>query len=69
MTPEDYQRWTQESTSGMSLAQNGEPQNGISSLHLPSDADIDRMVTFMDRVWHRLVDAVERAQKQVLNKS
>jgi hypothetical protein len=51
------------------LAQNGEPQNGISSLHLPSDADIDRMITFMDRVWHRLVDAVERAQKQVLNKS
>ncbi len=51
------------------LTQNGEPQNGISSLHLPSDADIDRMVTFMDRVWHRLVDAVERVQKQVLNKS
>ena len=24
MTPEDYQKWTQESTSGMSLAQNGE---------------------------------------------
>src|SRR6195952_1825501 len=24
MTPEDYQRWTEESTSGMSLAQNGE---------------------------------------------
>ncbi len=24
MTPEDYQKWTEESTSGMSLAQNGE---------------------------------------------
>ena len=51
------------------MAQNGEPQNGVSSLHLPSDADIDRMVTFMDHVWHRFVDAVERAQKQVLNRS
>ena len=43
--------------------------NAELSLHLLSDADIDRMVTFMDRVWHRFVDAVERAQKQVLNKS
>jgi hypothetical protein len=51
------------------LAQNDEPQNGVSSLHLPSDADIDRMAAFMDRVWHRFVDAVERAQQQVLNKS
>jgi hypothetical protein len=51
------------------LVQNDESQNGAPGLHLPSDADIDRMVTFMDRVWHRFVAAVERAQKQVLNKS
>src|SRR3984885_3611361 len=51
------------------LAQNDEPPNAELGLHLPSDADIDRMVSFMDRVWHRFVDAVERAQKQVLNKS
>jgi hypothetical protein len=44
-------------------------QNGDLSVHLPSDADIDRMVAFVGHVWHRLVDAVERAQKQVLNKS
>ncbi len=44
-------------------------QNDETGVHLPSDADIDRMVTFMDHVWHRFVDAVERAQKQVLNKS
>jgi len=36
---------------------------------LPSDADIDRMVALAGRVWHRFVDAVQRAQKQVLNKS
>jgi hypothetical protein len=51
------------------LAQNDQPPNAELGLHLPSDADIDRMVSFMDRVWHRFVDAVERAQKQVLNKS
>ena len=43
-------------------------QNGV-TLQLPSDADIDRMVAYAGRLWHRFVDAVERAQKQVLNKS
>ena len=52
-----------------STAQNEQPQNGQPSLQLPSDADIDRMVAFVDRVWHRLVDAIHRAQKQILNKS
>jgi hypothetical protein len=51
------------------LAQNGAPQNGESSLHLPSDADIDRMVAFVGHAWRRFVEAVERAQKQVLNRS
>lgn len=45
-------------------AQNGEP-----TMHLPSDADIDRMMAMVGRVWHRFVDAINRAQKQVLNKS
>jgi hypothetical protein len=44
-------------------------ENGGSTLRLPSDSDIDRMVAFADRVWHRLVEALERAQKQVLNRS
>lgn len=35
----------------------------------PSDADIDRVVDFAGRVWHRFIDAVARAQKQILNKS
>jgi hypothetical protein len=46
------------------LAQNGEP-----SVQSPSDADIDRVMAFVGRVWHRFVDAVNRAQKQVFNKS
>ncbi len=37
------------------------------TLQLPSDADIDRMAAFVGRVWHRLVDAIANAQKQVLH--
>jgi hypothetical protein len=44
-------------------------QDSDSSVRLPSDADIDRVMAFFGRVWQRLVQAVERAQKQVFNKS
>jgi hypothetical protein len=50
-------------------AQNGGPQSSVPNLRLPNDADIDRMMAFVGRVWHRFVDAIQRAQKQVLNKS
>ena len=43
-------------------------QNGV-TLRLPTDADIDRMVALAGHLWHRIIDAVERAQKQILNKS
>ncbi len=39
------------------------------TIHLPSDAEVNRMVAFVGRVWHRLVEAIAQAQKQVLNKS
>jgi hypothetical protein len=32
-------------------------------------SDLNRMMVFMDRIWHRLVEAIAQAQKQVLNKS
>jgi hypothetical protein len=48
---------------------NGEAQNDMSNLRLPSDADLNRVVAFVGRVWHRFVDAINRAQKQILNKS
>ena len=51
------------------LAQNILPQRGLPNLRLPSDADVDRMVGLAGRVWHRLIEAVERAGKQILNKS
>jgi hypothetical protein len=50
-------------------AQSDQPQNGTSNLRLPNDADVDRMVALAGRVWHRLLDAIDRAQKQVFNKS
>jgi len=39
------------------------------TIHLPSDTDIDRAVAYVDRVWRNFVDAVARAQRQMLNKS
>ncbi len=39
------------------------------TIHLPSDTDIDRVVAYVDRVWRNFVDAVARAQRQMLNKS
>ena len=50
------------------IAEPSEAQNGV-TLRLPSDADIDRMVALAGHVWHRFIDAVEQAQKQILNKS
>jgi hypothetical protein len=51
------------------VAQNGAPQNDLPGLRLPSDADVDRVMALVGRAWHRLVEALERAQKQVLNRT
>ncbi len=32
-------------------------------------SDLDRMMALVDRMWHRLVEAIAQAQKQMLNKS
>jgi hypothetical protein len=39
------------------------------TIRLPSDAELDRAVAYMGRIWHRFVEAVARAQQQMLNKS
>jgi len=39
------------------------------SVQLPSEAEVDRVMAFVGRAWHRLVEALERAQKQVFNRS
>ncbi len=36
---------------------------------LPGNADVDRVVTFVGRMWHRLVEAIAHAQDQVLHRS
>jgi hypothetical protein len=39
------------------------------TLRLPDDADLDRMVAFVGRVWHRLVETIANAQNQLMPKS
>jgi hypothetical protein len=44
-------------------------RDGDHAPRLGNNSDLDRVIAFVGRVWHRLVDAIARAQKQVLNKS
>lgn len=39
------------------------------TIRLPSDAEMNRFAAYLGRVWHRLVDAITQAQRQVLDKS
>jgi hypothetical protein len=39
------------------------------TIRLPSDAELNRAVAYAGRIWHRFVEAVARAQQQMLNKS
>ena len=58
---------------GLSLPSGVAPDDAAAhndeTLHLPSDADIDRAIAFVGHVWQRFIDALARAQKQVFNKS
>jgi hypothetical protein len=38
-------------------------------LQLPNDADLNKMMTFIEKIWRRLVDMVVTLQKDMLNKS
>lgn len=43
--------------------------NGDSiTVRLPNNADLDRFMTFIRRVWHGLVEAIAHAQDQVMHK-
>jgi hypothetical protein len=39
------------------------------TIRLPSDTEVNRFAAYLGKVWHRLVDAITQAQKQVLDKS
>ena len=43
-------------------------KGGRLELQLPSDQDVDRMVSFLERAWRRLVDAANRMQRDVQGK-
>jgi hypothetical protein len=43
--------------------------DNVITIRLPSDAEINRAVAYAGRIWHRFVEAVARAQQQMLNKS
>jgi hypothetical protein len=34
-------------------------------LKLPSEADLDRLMTFMERIWRRLIEMVQNVQKEL----
>jgi hypothetical protein len=42
---------------------------GSVTIPLPSNGDVDQAVAYVGQLWHRFVDALSRAQKQMLNKS
>jgi hypothetical protein len=44
-------------------------RNGDSNLRLPSNADLDRVMSFVGRMWRNLVDMIANVQKDVLRKS
>jgi len=54
--------------SGATPERSGSHDNDI-TIRLPENADIDRAVAYVGRLWNRFVDAVNRAQRQMLNKS
>ena len=53
---------------GMMPEPSAKPGNDI-TIRLPDDAEIDRAMAYLDRVWRNFVDTVQRAQKQLLKKS
>ena len=37
-------------------------------LHLPSDADVNKVMNFVEKVWRRLLDMIAAVHKDVLKK-
>jgi len=58
---------------GLELPAGANPEPAAQSnqivVPLPSNAEIDRVVAMVGQVWHRFVEAIQQAQKQVFNKS
>jgi hypothetical protein len=41
------------------------PKQGERDLTLPSDADLNRMMTFLEKMWRRLLDMAQRTQREL----
>jgi hypothetical protein len=40
------------------------PKSGERDFNLPSDKDVDRMMAFLEKMWRRLLDMAQRAQRE-----
>jgi hypothetical protein len=41
------------------------PKQGERDLTLPSDADLNRMMAFLEKMWRRLLDMAQRSQREL----
>jgi len=41
------------------------PKQGGRELNLPSDADLNRMMAFLEKMWRRLLDMAQRTQREL----
>jgi hypothetical protein len=41
------------------------PKQGERELNLPSDADLNRMMAFLEKMWRRLLDMAQRTQREL----
>jgi len=41
------------------------PKQGERELNLPSDADVNRMMAFVEKMWRRLLDMAQRTQREL----
>ena len=44
-------------------------RGGDTNLKLPNNADIDRMMTAVEKVWRRLVEMIKSLQKDIMKKT
>jgi hypothetical protein len=53
----------------LALPGGGRPDvSGREELQLPSDAELNRMMTFIEKVWKRMVEMVVTTQKDIMKK-
>jgi hypothetical protein len=41
------------------------PKQGERELNLPSDAELNKMMAFLEKMWRRLLDMAQRTQREL----